>query len=129
MTGGGLSVQLANFEKVVIHRDAELAETVLHPEYALVLVQPALVVMPRARWLEVLPDYLVTDYEVEAAHLDVLDRYATQLQRVRMTATVLGADRSGLFVISDVWLWEGGEWRVWRRHSTPLAAGAMPGSS
>jgi hypothetical protein len=43
-----------------------------------------------------------------------------------MQATVLGSERSGLFVISDVWHRQNDAWRVWRRHSTRLAAGAMP---
>jgi hypothetical protein len=45
-----------------------------------------------------------------------------------MHAIVLGEDRSGLFVISDVWRRRGGSWKVWRRHSTPLAAGVTPGA-
>jgi hypothetical protein len=43
-----------------------------------------------------------------------------------MNATVLGVDRSGLFVLSDIWLRGDDGWRIWRRHSTPLAAGVMP---
>jgi hypothetical protein len=45
-----------------------------------------------------------------------------------MKATVLGEDRSGLFVISDVWRRGEQGWRVWRRHSTPLSAGALAGT-
>jgi hypothetical protein len=44
-----------------------------------------------------------------------------------MTATVLGQDRSGIFIVSDVWLSGADGWRIWRRHSTPFSAGAMPG--
>jgi len=47
--------------------------------------------------------------------------------RLTMTAMVLGEDRSGAFVISDVWLRGADGWRIWRRHSTPLAAGPMFG--
>ena len=128
MTDPALTTQMDNFERVVLRRDAELALTVLHSDFALVLVQPAPAVMPRDRWLQVLPDYHVTAYDVEEQHLDELADCATVLQRVTMTATVLGEDRSGTFVISDVWL-RGPEdgWRIWRRHSTPLAAGPMPG--
>ncbi len=52
---------------------------------------------------------------------------AAILQRVTLRATVLGEDRSGILVISDVWRHDG-SWRLWRRHSTPLAAGRMPGA-
>ena len=50
------------------------------------------------------------------------------LPGVRMTATVLGADRSGVFAISDVWRLRPVGWRVWRRHSTPATAGSRPGA-
>ncbi|HVM09852.1 MAG TPA: hypothetical protein VM345_15400 [Acidimicrobiales bacterium] len=50
---------------------------------------------------------------------------ATALQRVRMRATVMGQDRSGTFVISEVWRVVGGQWRLWRRHSTPFSAGSL----
>ena len=129
MTDPSLQDQLANFEAVVLRRDVELAESVLHADYALVRVQPELGVMHRARWLEVLPEYHVHEYEVETEQLDVAASCASLLQRVRMRATVLGEDRSGIFVISDVWLSEADGWRVWRRHSTPMTAGAMPGTS
>ena len=122
-----LSFQMAKFERCVLQRDTELALTVLHPEYALVLVQPALAVMPRTRWLEVLAEYVVEAYDVREQQLDVLGDCATLLQRVEMTATVLGQDRSGVIVTSDIWHRGGDEWRVWRRHSTPLSAGRMPG--
>jgi hypothetical protein len=46
---------------------------------------------------------------------------------VQVRATVLGEDRSGPFVTSDLWRLRGDSWRIWRRHSTPLLAGAMPG--
>lgn len=122
-----LLAQLARFEEVVLRRDVRLAERVLHPAYALVLVQPVPAVMWRARWLEVLPDYVVDEYDVEEQAIDVDQDVAAVLQRVRMVATVLGQDRSGVFVVSDVWrrLPEG--WRIWRRHSSPATAGQMPG--
>lgn len=128
MTDPALTTQMANFERVVLRSDAELALTVLHSDFALVLVHPVPAVMPRERWLDVLPDYRVAAYEVQERQLDVSEDCATLLQRLKMAATVLGEDRSGTFVISDVWLRGADDgWRIWRRHSTPLAAGPMPG--
>ena len=113
----------------VLQREVELARTVLHADYALVLVQPTPAVMARSPWLEVLPDYVVEAYDVQERHLDVLGDCATLLQRIEMTATVLGQDRNGVVVTSDVWLRGDDGWRVRRRHSTPLSAGRMPGVS
>ncbi len=128
MADDNLIAQIANFDRCVQERDRQLAEAVLDHDYALVLVEPALLVMPRLRWLEVLPDYVVNSYEVQQRSLDVSGDCAAMLQRVDMQATVLGEDRSGLFVISDVWRLRDDQWLVWRRHSTPLTAGRLPGA-
>ena len=115
------------FQRCIEERDASGAEDLLDDDYALVLVQPARAVMPRQRWLEVLADYLVHSYNIEEQIVDVDVDCATVLHRVTMQATVLGQDRSGVFVISDVWRLRDGTWRLWRRHSTPISAAEMPG--
>jgi ketosteroid isomerase-like protein len=120
---------IQEFQQCIEGRDRKAAEQILDEEYALVLVQPGPATMPRERWLDVLEHYVVHSYEVheQLVHLD--GDCAAVLQRVRMDATVLGEDRSGVFVISDVWRRRGGTWRLWRRHSTPLSAGALPGAN
>ena len=119
----------AAFDRVVTTRDVALAADVLDGDFALVLVQPSAARMPRERWLAVLPDYVVHEWTVEDESLDVDGDTAVALRRVAMRATVLGEDRSGTFVITDVWRCRDCGWRIWRRHSTPLAAAALPGAS
>lgn len=123
-----LEERIRLFLQCIQERDAAIAEDVLDDDYALVIVQPAPAVMPRERWLEVLPNYAVHTYDVQERTLDVDGDCAAMVHRVFMEATVLGEDRSGVFVISDVWRRRDGTWRVWRRHSTPLSAGEMPGA-
>lgn len=121
-----LQQRMALFQKCVEDRDLQLVDQVLDADYALILVQPARTVVPRQQWLEVLSDYIIHSYEVEEQVLDVDGDCAIVLHRVNMTATVLGKDRSGKFVVSDLWRIRNGEWRIWRRHSTPLGAGLLP---
>jgi len=97
-----LRERMEAFQAVVLERDQSLAEDVLDEDYALMLVQPSPAVMPRSRWLDVLPDYVVDDYEVLSESVDADEDTAAVLSLVRMDATVLGEDRSGLFVVSDV---------------------------
>lgn len=125
----GLDRSMATFQRCIETRDRAAAEQVLDADYQLVLVSPARAVMPRERWLEVLPDYVVDEYVIEEKIVDVDGDCATVLHRARMKATVLGEDRSGVFIVSDVWRKRDGGWRVWRRHSTPLSAAPMPGAS
>ena len=128
MTFHDLAAAMTRFDAAVHRRDRAAAEEVLDPDYTLVLVHPSSAAMPRTRWLEVLADYVVHSYAVEEQRVDVDDDTAAVLSRVRMRATVLGEDRSGLFVISDVWRHRSDGWRVWRRHSSPLSAGDLPGA-
>jgi ketosteroid isomerase-like protein len=128
MSESDLQTQIDEFQRCIEERDAEGANAVLADDYALVLVHPTPAVMPRDRWLEVLPDYVVRAYELEERRIDVGEDCACVLQRVAMQASVLGEDRSGTFVITDVWRRRSSGWQIWRRHSTPLAAGRMPGA-
>ena len=122
-----LEERMLAFQRCVEARDQQVVQDLLDDDYALVLVQPARAVMPRQRWLEVLSDYVVHSYEVEELIVDVGADCAAVLQRAKMKATVLGQDRSGVFIISDVWRRRNGTWRLWRRHSTPISAGEIPG--
>jgi ketosteroid isomerase-like protein len=128
MSDRDLRRQMDAFQRCIEQRDVQAAKTVLDGEYALVLVHPEPIVMPREHWLEVLPDYIVHSYTLHERQVDVDGDCACVLQRVDMRATVLGEDRSGAFVLTDLWRRRGTEWRLWRRHSTPLAAGRMPGT-
>ena len=123
-----LAIAMQRFDDAVQQRSRHDAERVLDEDYALVLVHPAPAQMPRARWLEVLDDYVVHSYSVVEQTVDQSDGLAAVLSKVHMRATVLGEDRSGVFVVSDVWRLRDGQWRVWRRHSSPLTAGEMPGA-
>ncbi len=115
------------WQEAIEARDVEGIDDFLHPDYALVLVKPADVSVSRVEWLRMLPDYVVHGYSILARRADVDDDVALVLQIADQHATVAGADRSGIFILSDCWRrCDDGVWRVWRRNSTPLDAGAMP---
>ncbi|MEO8328451.1 MAG: nuclear transport factor 2 family protein [Candidatus Nanopelagicales bacterium] len=121
-----LSERMALFQECIEQRDQRLATQILHPDYELVLLHPRLARVPRASWIDMLPDYVVDSYRVEEEVVEELADLAVVFHRAHMAATVLGEDRSGTFVITDVWRMGADGWQVWRRHSTPLAAGDMP---
>lgn len=121
--------QIENFQRIVLDRDQALAGSVLDDDYMLMLVQPVPAAVPRSTWLRMLPDYVVHEYRVEEQTVDVDGDTAVVLSRVQMRAEVLGQDRSGTFVLTDVWRHRPDGWRVWRRHSTPATAGRLPGGT
>lgn len=114
------------WQRAIEARDPEAAAEFLANDYALVVTHPEAVVVPRDEWLRLLPDYDVRAYEIQHRSVETRADVAAVVQRVDMTAVVNGADRSGVFVLVDLWIDDAGTWRVWRRHSTPLSAGSMP---
>ena len=107
-------------------REPEGAARFLSDDYALVIIQPQPAVVRRDEWLRMLPDYVVSGYSVEERIVETSPDLCTVFQRVDQTALVQGVERSGIFILVDVWRREADEWRVWRRHSTPLSAGVAP---
>lgn len=122
-----LTARYDEWRQIIEQRDQKRAAQVLDDDFALVLVHPEPTTVPRAAWLETLPDYVVHSWDTREQVVEVDGDIGLIFSLVDMRATVLGADRSGLFVLTDTWLVRDGEWRVWRRHSTPLSAGPMPG--
>jgi ketosteroid isomerase-like protein len=119
----------AAWQSAIESRDVEGVRDYLHEDFALVLVVPVPLTMSREEWLRVLPDYVVHGYEVHQQIGHACLDTAAVLTLATQHATVLGQDRSGRFVLSDVWRREQrGPWRVWRRHSTPASAVEMPGA-
>jgi len=107
-------------------RDPDGAARFLCDDYALVILQPLPAVVRRDEWLRMLPDYAVTGYSIEERIVETSPDLCTVFQRVDQTALVQGVERSGIFILVDVWVREADAWRVWRRHSTPLSAGVAP---
>lgn len=117
----------AKWQVLLEARDVEGVGEFMHEDYALVLVVPAEVTVPLDEWLRMLPDYVQHRYEIHHQVAHVAGDTAAVMTLATQHATVKGGDRSGRFVVSDIWLRDiAGQWRVWRRHSTPATAGPMP---
>ena len=114
------------WQRTIEAGNPEAAAEFLADDYALVVTHPEAVVMQREDWLGLLPDYDVRAYAIQHRSVETRGGIAVVVQRVEMIAAVSGADRSGVFVLVDLWIDDAAMWRVWRRHSTPLTAGPMP---
>jgi hypothetical protein len=121
-----MSERTDRWQLTIEQRDPEAAASFLSGDYALVILQPQPAVVERDEWLRMLPDYHVNGYSVEERIVQGRGGLCTVFQRVDQTAVVQGVERSGIFILLDVWVQEADMWRVWRRHSTPLSAGPAP---
>ena len=114
------------WQRAIEARDPDAAARFLSDDYALIILQPQPAIVRREEWLRMLPDYDVRGYAVEERIVEATRDLCTVFQRVDQTAVVKGVERSGIFILVDVWVRDADEWRVWRRHSAPLSAGSAP---
>lgn len=114
------------WESCILRRDTSGAQAFTTDDFTVVILQPVRAIVPRAQWLRTIAGYQIRDYQTEDEVVEVDGDLGIVMQRIRQLATVLGQDRSGVFIHTDLWRRRKGEWRVWRRHSTPLTAGPYP---
>src|SRR5258705_8797670 len=109
-----------------MRRDQTRVLEYLDDDYTLLVLTPTFNRVRRPEWLAMLPDYVISVWDVVSSEWDVQGDLAVHTHHINMVAVVMGGDRSGPVTMTDVWRRVDGRWRVWRRVSTPLTAGAMP---
>jgi len=101
-------------------KDIAVLQQMMADGYSLVIAveQMPLQVVPRDAWLESLNDYQITEAAVEHIYVHVYDCVAVAVMLWRQVATLHGQDRSADFMLTDIWLKQGNEWRLAERHSS-----------
>jgi ketosteroid isomerase-like protein len=88
-------------------------------------------IVPKQAWLTMLKDYYVTEsFTIDDIKVNVYDNTAVAMLMFTQKATVRGQDRSGQFVLTDIWYKGNKGWLIAERHSTrpgpPVPAGMQP---
>ncbi len=79
----------------------------------------------KARWLDVVPEYQTVRGSIDDISVHVLGETAIVHCLYTQEASIRGHDRSGQFVLTDVWVLRDGEWKMAQRLSSrPEPAGA-----
>ena len=110
------------FNRGIVNRDADLMKTLLGDDFYLAIAvknQP-LAVVSRAMWLENLKTYKIQSYSTDDVIVKVYGDTAVVLLTWTQKAKVGrdGKDRSGQFVLTDIWVRQKDGWRVASRHSS-----------
>jgi ketosteroid isomerase-like protein len=88
-------------------------------------------IVPRQAWLTLLKDYYVTkSFTIDDIKVNVYGNTAVAMLMFTQNATVRGQDRSGQFVLTDIWHKGNNGWLITERHSTrpgpPVPASMQP---
>ena len=75
-------------------------------------------IMPKQDWLTLLKDYVTESYSIDDIKVKVYGKTAIAMLMFTQKATVRGQDRSGQFVITDIWHKGKNGWLIAERHSS-----------
>jgi hypothetical protein len=102
-------------------RDLRVLEELLGEEFTLTTGRPGAPVRTREEWLEITRDrYEIEEYEFERLEVLPYDNVAVARSRYRQRAKMDGEDRTQAFLMTDVFVRRGGDWRAVTRHVSPL---------
>lgn len=101
-------------------RDADSLNEIISAEFSYATPRvPA--VMNKKQYLEhAMNELKLGRFEFEETSVRLFGRTAILNSRLRLTSTVNGSDLSEAYVITDVWINQGGKWLIVSRHESPL---------
>ena len=109
------------FQTAVADRDVAVLEELLAPEFTLTTGRAAAPVRTRAEYLELTAtSYVIEGWEFEALDVVPLGDAALVRTRYRQRGSMDGADRTGVFLLTDVWATREGRPQLVARHSSAL---------
>ena len=75
-------------------------------------------ILPRQSWLMLLKDYVTQSFTIDDIKVNVYGNTAVAMLMFTQKATVRGQDRSGQFVLTDIWVKGDKGWLIAERHSS-----------
>ena len=79
---------------------------------------PAIQIVPKQSWLNLLKDYVTESFTINDIKVNVYGNTAVAMLMFTQKATVRGLDRSGQFVLTDIWYKGNKGWLITERHSS-----------
>ena len=121
MTRDEVTALERRFQAAVADRDLAVLEELLAAEFTLTTGRAAAPVRTRAEYLELTgTSYVIEGWEFEELDVVPLGDAALVRARYRQRGSMDGADRTGVFLLTDVWTERDGRPQLVTRHSSAL---------
>ena len=105
-------------------KDMERLQALVHPDFTLIGTRASgAFTMNRQDWLDAIQRREVDEIELEIRDAMVLPDVMIGTVLARWRLKYLGRVVEDCVLLTDVWVKDGENWRVARRHSTPAPAG------
>lgn len=113
----------AEFMEAVKRRDIANLDRMLGENFVLTTGRPGAEVRSRQEWLEVTRNrYRIESFEFEWVRVEDYGDAAVVRSRYHQKATMDGLDRTGAYLMTDVWVWREGTWLLATRHVSLLSS-------
>ncbi len=102
-------------------KDMDLLRSLIHPRFVLIGTRSSgPFIMTRDEWLEAIQRREVVSIEMDVDHALVLDQVMVGTVHAKWRVKYLGREIEDCVLLTDVWVFDDGRWRVVRRHSSPV---------
>jgi ketosteroid isomerase-like protein len=106
-------------------KDVEQLQALVHPDFVLIGTRSTgPFMMNREEWLDAIQRRDVHAIDVEVQSASKLESVMIGTVQARWRIKYLGRVIEDCVVLTDVWVKDGDDWQVIRRHSTPAPPGA-----
>ena len=104
-------------------RDMDRLRALIHPQFTLIGTRSTgAFTMSRDEWLDAIQKREPLTIDLKIHDSVVLDQVMVGTVHARWKLKYLGREIEDCVLLTDVWVFDEGRWRVVRRHSTPAPA-------
>jgi hypothetical protein len=104
-------------------KDMDLLRSLIHPRFVLIGTRASgPFTMSRDEWLEAIQRRELVSIELDVQDALVLDQVMVGTVEAKWCVKYLGREIEDCVLLTDVWVFDDGRWRVVRRHSSPIPA-------
>jgi ketosteroid isomerase-like protein len=102
-------------------KDMDLLRKLIHPQFTLIATRSTgPFTMCRDEWLEAIEKRELVSIELAITDASVFEQVMVGTIEAKWRVKYLGRQVEDCVMLTDVWVREDGDWRVIRRHSSPL---------
>ena len=104
-------------------KDMDRLRSLIHPRFVLIGTRASgAFTLNRDEWLEAIQKRELVSIELEVGDSLVLDQMMIGTVQAKWRVKYLGREIEDCVLLTDVWVFDDGRWRVVRRHSSPVQA-------
>ena len=117
-----------DWRDALIAKDEAALRRLIHPQFKLVGIRSTgSVAVNLEQWIEALQRMDIANLEVRVTECVALENVIVATVDAQWKVRYLGQLIDERVLLTDVWVKEGGDWKVVRRHSSPVPPGVKIG--